>query len=88
LGWVINEVMRMYPTVERTGRTTEDEIKLGSDMTVPKGTIVLIDIKGMHTNPNYWESPDKFKPERFENYDKKRKEHSPFGGAWKKNLCW
>jgi cytochrome P450 len=32
---------------------------------IPKGTVVNIDITGMHFNPHLWRDPLKFDPERF-----------------------
>ena len=33
--------------------------------TIPKGSIVLPNLWAIHHDPNIWEEPDKFKPERF-----------------------
>ena len=32
---------------------------------VPKGTMVLVNLWSLHNDPDYWESPEKFRPERF-----------------------
>lgn len=32
---------------------------------IPSGTTVLVSLGDLHRDPNYWEEPDKFKPERF-----------------------
>jgi len=84
LGWAISESMRLNPTLERSGRTFIEDLKFGNHI-VKKGTIALIDMKGMHMNPRYWDSPNEFIPERFKDFDKKSKIHSPFGGG--RRIC-
>ena len=32
---------------------------------IPKGTVLMMNIYAMHHDPNYWEEPNKFMPERF-----------------------
>ena len=41
-------------------------------ITVPKGTVIGIDIQSVHHNPEYYPNPEKWDPERFtpENRDK------------------
>jgi cytochrome P450 len=31
----------------------------------PKGTVLLANMKGMHMNPDVYDDPETFKPERF-----------------------
>ena len=35
------------------------------DYHIPKGTILMMNIHAMHYDPNYWEEPHQFMPERF-----------------------
>jgi len=84
LEWTINEAMRLYPTVERTSRLLGESIKLGNHV-VPKDTVIIVDMKSWQLNPKYWDNPQDFYPERFENFDKKNKTLSPFGGG--KRIC-
>jgi len=84
LQWTINEVMRFTPTVERTGRLLTEPVKLGP-FTIPAGTNAIIDIRGMQLNEKLWDEPLEFRPERFDNWDKKNKSFSPFGGG--KRIC-
>ncbi|KDQ09999.1 hypothetical protein BOTBODRAFT_36617 [Botryobasidium botryosum FD-172 SS1] len=36
---------------------------------IPKGTLILLDVVGLHYNPRNWKDPDHFNPERFMNAD-------------------
>lgn len=61
---VINEGMRLYPPAYVVGREPieEDEI-LGTK--IPKKSIMLVSIMAAHRNPEVWENPDVFDPDRF-----------------------
>ena len=37
----------------------------GSDITIPVGTRVMINIGGLHMDPEFWDEPKAFRPERF-----------------------
>lgn len=51
---------------------------------IPKGTIVLLNLRAVHRNPAYWKNPDEFDPTRFLTIDGKLLEKNedyfiPFG---------
>lgn len=80
---VIEEAMRMYPPAWTTDRVAieDDEI---NGLKIPKGTIVMNFIYGAHHHPKYWDSPEEFRPERFEKTVKKQQKpfmYFPFGGG-------
>ncbi|KYQ47713.1 Cytochrome P450 6j1 [Trachymyrmex zeteki] len=71
---VINETMRMIPgTLLMKKRCTEEFELKGSDgvvCRVPLGMEILIPVQALHKDPQYWENPEEYDPERF-NSDKK-----------------
>ncbi|RZB40991.1 p450 domain containing protein, partial [Asbolus verrucosus] len=80
---VITETLRKYPPVSfLTRRCVKDYKVPGEDVTVEKGTRVVIPVLGIHYDKEYYPDPEKFDPERF-NEEKKSSRHSyahiPFG---------
>ncbi|XP_044740006.1 cytochrome P450 4c21-like [Chrysoperla carnea] len=61
---VIKESMRLTPTVPLIPREASQDIKI-DNYTIPKGVNILIPVINIHRNPEYWENPLKFDPERF-----------------------
>ena len=64
---VIKETLRMHPPVALVvPRVTRSDIKLkGYD--IPAKTTVHINAWAIQRDPKFWESPEEFLPERFEN---------------------
>lgn len=80
---VLDEAMRLYPPFWMVDRTalTDDEV-LG--IHIPAGITVIPYIYGTHRNPEYWDKPERFNPERFVSDQKKSRPafaHIPFGGG-------
>jgi cytochrome P450 len=61
---VIDESLRLYPTIWSVGRrcTQEDEL---AGYRIPAGMNVVIPIFHFHWNPRFWPEPRKFDPARF-----------------------
>ena len=68
--------MRLYPPVPIIARKITEDLKL-RDYIVPKGSSLYLLIGRLHMDPNVFERPLDFKPERFINMSYKREE-SPF----------
>ncbi|XP_025073480.1 cytochrome P450 4C1-like [Pogonomyrmex barbatus] len=60
----IKETLRLYPVAYVISRITSKDVKLQSYL-VPAGTALLINIHGVHRDPNYWPNPEIFDPDRF-----------------------
>ncbi|KAG5330044.1 C6A14 protein, partial [Acromyrmex heyeri] len=70
---VFNETMRILPGALMKKRCTEEFELIGSDGVVCRvqpGMEILIPLQALHTDPQYWENPEKYDPERF-NSDRK-----------------
>ena len=63
---VISESLRKYPPAMRVSRTASQKYQLGNTgITLDKGSNVNILIYAIHHNEEYYDSPEKFQPERF-----------------------
>ena len=77
----INETLRKYPVVPFLFRECLKDYKVPDhDIVIPKGTSVFISPLGFHRDPEIFEDPMKFKPERFLN--------SPTGGGNSKGIFY
>lgn len=84
LEWTFKESMRMFSPVGFlirlcTKRYTFEDIGL----TIDPGTKVVIPVHAMHNDPQYFESPEEFRPERFDpqnlNAERIKYTYLPFG---------
>ncbi len=80
---VMNESMRLYPPVPIVGRNAaNDDVAFGYP--IKAGSIIGINITGLHHHPAYWEDPFEFRPQRFKNFELKgdnRFIFMPFGAG-------
>ncbi|XP_025266593.1 cytochrome P450 4C1-like [Camponotus floridanus] len=60
----LREALRLYPSVFLIFRDTAEDVKLHSYV-VPAGTIIHLNIYGVHRDPNFWPNPEVFDPDRF-----------------------
>nr|XP_018917270.1 PREDICTED: cytochrome P450 6B7-like [Bemisia tabaci] len=70
----LRETARLYPnTSALTRECTEDFTPAGTDYHFKKGELIIVDSYSIHRDPEYFENPDKFDPDRFnpENRDSK-----------------
>lgn len=82
-GMAVDEALRMHPPVWQFPRQAiEDDVLAGRH--IPAGTPVLISVYGAHHNPEQWQDPQRFDPERFRPGSSPARDRSaylPFGGG-------
>lgn len=62
----VDETLRKYPIGPVHFRVATRDYKVAdSNLTIPKGTPVMIPVLGLHRDPEIYENPLEFKPERF-----------------------
>lgn len=78
---VVNETLRLYPSVPITSRTTSKTVELGG-VTIPAGSVIILPIYAVHHHRGLWDQPEAFDPARFE-ADRAKARHRyafmPFG---------
>jgi cytochrome P450 len=80
---VIEEGMRLHPPAYLIGREATNDMTVGGHR-LPKGSIVLINIRGIQRRAEYFPAPDAFLPERMLPDAKKgrpRHHYLPFGAG-------
>lgn len=79
---VITEGLRVWPPAEFTDRVCVKDYKMtndqGQEFTIKKGQNVWIPIIAYHMDPNYYENPKKFDPERFSNENRDSINAAPY----------
>ncbi|XP_029664929.1 cytochrome P450 4C1-like isoform X2 [Formica exsecta] len=60
----LKEALRLYPSVFFILRNVGEDVKLHSYV-IPAGTILHLNIYGVHRDPNFWSNPEVFDPDRF-----------------------
>ncbi|XP_037028307.1 probable cytochrome P450 6a13 [Bradysia coprophila] len=66
LDMVVNEVMRKYPPIPNTFRKCNKDFPIPeTNLVIPDGVLVNLNIFSFHRDPEYYPDPDKFDPERF-----------------------
>lgn len=80
---IVSETFRLYPTAPLlVPRLTNEDIKVGG-YDIPRGTMVMVNAWAIHRDPNLWNEPEKFKPERFNVGEGEEDVHKlmPFGNG-------
>ncbi len=79
---VIEESMRLYPPAYFIDRLNIEE-DVFEDTVIPQGTTLLFSLFEIHKDPDFWEDPLEFKPERFMGVTKSTysSHYFPFGAG-------
>ena len=78
--WFVQEVRRFYPFTPFVGARVRQEFSWRGHH-FPQGRLVLLDVYGASHDPNLWEEPDRFLPERFEGREIGAFDFIPQGGG-------
>ncbi|KAL3650897.1 hypothetical protein CASFOL_007300 [Castilleja foliolosa] len=85
---VIKESLRLHPPIAVDWRACRDECKVEA-YTIPLDSKVMVNIWSLGRDPEYWDEPESFKPERFENnpvdFLGNNFEYIPFGAG--RRIC-
>ena len=73
-GFAIKEILRVYPPANSTTRVTIQDENIGG-YSIPEGTAVEVNFYAACHNPEYFEEPFKFKPERWEISEEEKPSH-------------
>ncbi|KFB36104.1 cytochrome P450 [Anopheles sinensis] len=65
LDQVVNETLRMYPSVDFLFRVSDSDYTIAGLGTVPRGTLVVVPVHAIHHDPAYYPQPEVFNPDRF-----------------------
>lgn len=81
LRMVLQEIMRLCPAVYMINRTCNKAVTY-KDMTFQEDTTFFLSQFAVHRHKDYWDEPDQFIPERWENPELvKSPAYFPFGGG-------
>lgn len=64
--YIFSETLRLYPALAFLQRICMEDYQVpDTDITLEKGTMVAIPVKAIHYDPEIYENPQQFQPERF-----------------------
>ncbi len=69
--WIVKESLRLYPPAYGIVRESLNDVEIGG-YTIPKGSTVAIFQWSVHRDPRYYEDPEVFWPERWNNNFEKK----------------
>nr|QUF59374.1 cytochrome p450 CYP3044B7 [Brachionus angularis] len=81
MNMVIDETLRMFPAAISLDRVANEDYEY-EGIKINKGQVVICPIFALHHDPDVYENPDEFKPERFDDENRKLRDNNtylPFG---------
>ncbi|SDQ68867.1 Cytochrome P450 [Chryseobacterium soldanellicola] len=77
---IIKEAMRLHSPAWAIDRQALEADSF-QGYSWPKDTLIILYITGLHRNPKYWDKPNSFIPERFDDENAKNFAYYPFGAG-------
>lgn len=80
---VISETLRMYPPLTRNTRLCQNDVIING-IQFKKGTMIAFNVYDIHHNPDIYENPEEFDPNRFSPENKKERHplaYMPWGSG-------
>jgi len=77
---VVKEAMRLYPPVWAIVRNALSDCEIGG-YRVPAGATIVMSQWVMHRDPRYYDEPERFNPDRWEDKGTSTPAYFPFGGG-------
>jgi cytochrome P450 len=81
---VIQETLRLHPPFWFENRNTISDVELGG-VSIPQGSMIVFSRYSLQRHPDFWQSPDEFRPSRFDPDRPENPEgsyaHIPFGSG-------
>lgn len=76
---IVNETQRLYPVAPLlVPHISSNDCTVGG-FDIPWGTMLLPNVWAIHRDPNVWDDPTSFRPERFQSGESKAYKFLPFG---------
>lgn len=73
LEMVFSETMRKYPILDFQARQSVKDFPIpNTELVIPAKVFIMIPAYGLHHDERFWENPDKFDPERFNEVNVKK----------------
>ncbi|HMB50259.1 cytochrome P450 [Natronoarchaeum rubrum] len=77
---VLDEAMRLYPPVYAMFRQSDEDVEIGG-YEIPEDSLVMLSQWATHRDPRYFEDPEAFRPERWDDSDHPTYAYFPFGAG-------
>ncbi len=77
---IIKEAIRLHSPAWAMDRQALEDDRF-KEYSWEKGTLIILYISGLHRNPKYWDRPDDFIPERFDDENACNFAYYPFGAG-------